>query len=338
MDPAKHPHQGIGISPPTPQKMDDGDNHDWDVLKQPANNPINKGVEHGINGRAITAAHPVNNPANSVNEAASIGPSTALVIASDPQKLSICDRMGSEVVTLVVGRDYRRKTYTIHKNLLRECGGMYDALCQDIGPGYDTVMLNNEDPDALKLFINYIYSEEIPAIPHDAPVTFQATLLVILVRFYVFIEKYHLSATVRDKVMDNIQDGFYMIQKFPELILTEGVCLHSAPGSMMRKFCAASLVYFLRSEAFVQNGSIPAFFAKYNDFLVDFLDAFRAYIPHQDPRVRHCRYKENCMECVRAGGSDYLTRFDGVTPCRFHVHTGAKDAAGEPICHLWRPA
>jgi hypothetical protein len=98
-------------------------------------------------------------------------------------------------------------------------------------------------------------------VPHDAPVISQATLLVILVRFYVFIEKYHLSAMVRDKVMDNIQDGFYMIQKFPELVLVEGVCLHSAPGSMMRKFCAASLVYFLRSEAYVQNGSIVSTFA-----------------------------------------------------------------------------
>lgn len=73
--------------------------------------------------------------------------------------------MGPDVVTLIVGEEPRRRKYTVHKNLLRECGGILETVCGDKGPGNDTVMLNNEDPDALKLFINLIYSNVIAGEP-----------------------------------------------------------------------------------------------------------------------------------------------------------------------------
>lgn len=86
--------------------------------------------------------------------------------------------------------------------------------------------------------------------------TVQASQLVILVRFYVFLERYQIIPEVRDKVMDNIQDGFYMIQKLPESSLIKGVYVNSGPGTMLRKFCAASLVYHIHSQDYVHDGSI----------------------------------------------------------------------------------
>lgn len=135
--------------------------------------------------------------------------------------------------------------------------------------------------------------------------------------------------------MDNIQDGFYMVQKFPEGPMIQAVYQHSGSDSKLRRFCAASMVYQLHSKNYVHDGVIPSLINTIDDLMVDFLEAIRSYVPRQDPRIRHCRGKEGCAECAINGGA-YLAELDGVKPCRFHVHPDVKVEEGEtPVCHLW---
>lgn len=69
--------------------------------------------------------------------------------------------MGSEVITLLIGEQPHAVPYTVHKNLLRDCGGIFKEMCDNTAPGA-TVALKTENPEVFKLFIDYIYSDKAP--------------------------------------------------------------------------------------------------------------------------------------------------------------------------------
>ncbi|PBP17317.1 hypothetical protein BUE80_DR011952 [Diplocarpon rosae] len=259
-------------------------------------------------------------------------PSSVLVLARKASKPSMSERMGSDVLTLIIGEESSKHHFTLHKNLLAECGGMFLEICNETTSG-QTVAFEAER-DAFKLFVDYLYSDNVPAVPFDGTAAVKAHKLLSLIKLYVFADISGLEPKIRDKIMDNIQDGFYMVREFPNGDLIYNVYKNSGENSKLRKFCAASLVYNIHDPNHVQDKSIAGLLTGNEALMADFLEAVRAYIPHQDPRVRHCRFKENCAECDRAG-SEYLNEADGVAPCSFHVHAEIKGEAGDPVCHLW---
>ncbi|CAL3961982.1 unnamed protein product [Diplocarpon coronariae] len=241
-------------------------------------------------------------------------------------------RMGSEVLTVIIGDESSKHYFTLHKNLLAECGGMFLDMCNETSSGQAVAF--EAEKDAFKLFVDYLYSDSIPAVPFDATATVKAHKLLSLIKLYVFAETSDLDSKIRDKIMDNIQDGFYMVREFPKGDLINNVYKNSGENSKLRKFCAASLVYNVHDPSCVQDKSIAGLLTGNEALMADFLEAVRTYAHRQDPRVRHCRFKENCAECARAG-SEYLDGADGVAPCNYHVHAEIKGEVGDPVCHLW---
>ncbi len=69
--------------------------------------------------------------------------------------------MGSEILTLLIGEQSNAVQYTVHKNLLRDCGGMFTEMCDNTAPGA-TVAFKAENPEVFNLFITYLYSDKVP--------------------------------------------------------------------------------------------------------------------------------------------------------------------------------
>jgi len=118
--------------------------------------------------------------------------------------------------------------------------------------------------------------------------------------------------------MDKIQDGFISIGKIPEPPLVQAIYENTRPSSQLRKFCAASLVYHLRSPDYIDNGNLQTLMTENRECMDDFMEAVRKLVPNQDPRVRDCQSSENCAEC--AGNGKRSEGKDGVWPCFFHLH------------------
>lgn len=245
-------------------------------------------------------------------------------------------RMGSEVITLIIGEAPEQKRYTIHKNLLRDCGGVFQDMCDKETTGRP-LTLKNERPEVFKLLVDYCYSSKTPQVPMSGSAPLRSDRLKKIVQLYALADKYQMHKDIRNRLMDNIQDGFISLDKFPEEPMIQSVYAHTHPESRLRKLCAAAMVYQLHDPRYIQDGIIPGLINRIDALMVDFLEAVREYVPRQDPRIRHCRGEPGCRECEGNNGA-YLGSLDGVHPCRFHVHAASFEAGSVVTenCHLWR--
>ncbi|KAH6709082.1 hypothetical protein BKA61DRAFT_677984 [Leptodontidium sp. MPI-SDFR-AT-0119] len=261
--------------------------------------------------------------------------SNQMVIAYEQPKLTLSRRLGYEVLTIVVGKEPRIEPFAVHKNMLRDLGGVFTQMCAE-SPSGTKVNLKNEDPEVFKLLIDYAYTEEIPHVSVWSNANEKAAQLRNLIQFYALADKFSLNLEVRNRTMDNIQDGFYIVGKLPEGPLVHAVYEHSDADSKLRNFCAATMAYHLHDENYVQDGVIPVLINSNEELMVDFLEAIRAYRHRQDPRIRHCKGNPLCVEC---DGSNHLEGKDGVHPCQFHIHDKFKNEDGEFVddpCYLWK--
>jgi hypothetical protein len=73
--------------------------------------------------------------------------------------------MGSEVVSLYIGEVPHQQVFTIHKNLLFGAGAVFEEMFSPkvlkVG---QKMVLKNEDPIAFKLFVEYLYSRQVPGM------------------------------------------------------------------------------------------------------------------------------------------------------------------------------
>ncbi|PVH85711.1 hypothetical protein DL98DRAFT_36737 [Cadophora sp. DSE1049] len=237
------------------------------------------------NDTLVTPVTPITPSPSSQNAANS---NNQLVLAYEQPKLSISRRLGYEIVTLVVGKDPTTEPFAVHKNILRDVGGVFAKMCEE-SPSGSKILLPEEDPEVIKLLIDYAYSDELPMVSVHSNEGERGVELRRLVQFYALVEKFNVNYEIRNKVMDNIQNGFYIVGKLPEGPLIQAVYDHSTSESKLRKFCAVSMVYLLHDPYYVQDGIIPSLINGNDDLMVDFLEAVRLYKHRQDPRIRHWR-------------------------------------------------
>ncbi|KAK0119332.1 hypothetical protein ONS95_008174 [Cadophora gregata] len=294
--------------------------------------PHQRQRQHG-NDTLVTPVTPTT-PSPSSQHASSSN-NNLMVVAYEQPKISISRRLGYEIVTLVVGKDPATEPFAVHKNILRDVGGMFVKMCEE-SPNGSNVRMPEEDPEVIKLLIDYAYSDELPMVSVFSTEGERGVELRRLVQFYALLDKFDVNHEIRNKVMDNIQNGFYIVGKLPEGPLIQAIYDHSRSESKLRKFCAVSMVYLLHDPYYVQDGFIPSLINSNDDLMVDFLEAVRLYKQRQDPRIRHCQGDPRCVEC---DGSNHLVGKDGVPPCHFHIHEKYENSAGifeDGPCYLWK--
>jgi len=111
------------------------------------------------------------------------------------------------------------------------------------------------------------------------------------------------------------------------------ICRNTQPGSVLRRFVAASLLFQLRSPDYVEDGKIIRLLKSNDDLLMSVLGGVRSLqATVRDPRVRDCMGDGECHKCLEGFNScaGKLKGKDGYWPCDFHSHT-VEDAG----CHLW---
>jgi hypothetical protein len=73
--------------------------------------------------------------------------------------------MGSEVVSLYIGEVPHQQVFTIHKNLLFGAGTVFEEMFYPkVLKAGQKMVLKNEDPIAFKLFVEYLYSRQVPGM------------------------------------------------------------------------------------------------------------------------------------------------------------------------------
>ena len=102
----------------------------------------------------------------------------------------------------------------------------------------------------------------------------QALRLKDLCQLYSLIDLLQVRFDIRNKVMDRIQDGFAVIDKFPEPQLIAAIYQHTSAVCPLRKFCAESILYSIYLETYIPSKEIPELM-KTNDFANDFIEAIR---------------------------------------------------------------
>ena len=248
--------------------------------------------------------------------------------------------MGSEVVSLYIGDGPHQQVFTIHKNLLFGAGAIFEEMFSPkiLKPGQKMV-LKNEDPIAFKLFVEFLYSRNAPAVTSAMTPGKQAIRVNHLCQLYAFLEKYQVKWEIRNKVMDRIQDGFAVLNMLPQPRMITSVYQHTPLTSPLRKFCAESMVYYLHSPEYVADGVIAELMQQ-KEFADEFLEGIRqakaAGQQNLDPRVRHCDKSMSCIEC--AGDFTMLEGKEGMFPCHFHKHAGLINGAeaNDESCYLWK--
>lgn len=131
--------------------------------------------------------------------------------------------MGSEVIAIVVGE--KDTIFNIHKNLIRATSAFfYDMFRVDPTPGL-RFALKEIDVAVFKLFIEFLYTKRVPAVSPSMTPQSQALRTKQLCQLYAFADQFHLNFEIRNKIMDRIQDGFLVMDKFPEPGLVRGMYL-----------------------------------------------------------------------------------------------------------------
>jgi hypothetical protein len=218
--------------------------------------------------------------------------------------------MGSEVVCIYIGLG--KAEFSIHKQLLLSAGQIFKAS--------ERVTLGKEDPAVFKLFVEFLYTNNVPNVHPSMSAPANDERLANLCKLYAFANKFRVVNRIANRIMDAIQDGFRFVNKLPDLHLVRTVYEHTMPGSKLRAFCIASILHALPARGDgVRPEAVTGFLGANKDALREFVLAVRRVeLLGRDPRVRDCEGARGCVEC-RAGERDRL----GSWPCRFHVHAGS---------------
>ncbi len=253
--------------------------------------------------------------------------------------------MGSEVVELYVGGEGQEVLYTVHKGLLGQSGGAFHNIASGrLAPTQRVVL--NEHPAVFKLFVEVLYSRRVPEVLTSAVTFDNSERLRNLCRLYAMVDRYQVKQGLRNMVMDKVQDGFLRLDRLPEPPLVKAIYSHTTAGSQLRKFCAASLVFSLRSLDYVDNGSLKKLIMTDEEVMEDFLEAVRKFSDNQDPRARHCHGDfGGCLACTKGSGHGSV---NGICPCYFHNHNQhqvkvgnndepepERDPFSDHGCYLW---
>ncbi|CAD6504544.1 BgTH12-00053 [Blumeria graminis f. sp. triticale] len=191
--------------------------------------------------------------------------------------------MGSEVVQVVIGPE--KKVFTIHKNLLMATGGAFvNSLELETHSKGRRITLSKESPEVFKHFVDMIYTRQVPAVLKTMNDDSKALRLQSLCRLYVMVELLELESTIRNQILDKIQDGFLLSNRLPEIPLIISIYRNTSEKSLLRKFVVACLVYQMRTKPEECIEIITKLFKASNDFINDFLKVCLSYVPCQDPR------------------------------------------------------
>ncbi|KAI6246204.1 hypothetical protein HI914_05853 [Erysiphe necator] len=218
---------------------------------------------------------------------------TTTNITSQDDRL-ISDDMGSEVVQLLVGAD--KKLFTIHRDLLLATG---DAFVKAFDPKKNTkgrITMSSKNPDVLKLFIDFIYTRHVPGITTSMSENSKIFRIRNLCQLYVFAEELDLQTVIRNQILDQIQDGFLLLDRFPDASLILSIYRNTSIMSQLRKFVAACLIYQVRSLK-IEIEAITELFKSNEDVIKDFLAMVHDFVPGQDPRIRNFEGHQDSPKC-----------------------------------------
>ncbi|POS86212.1 hypothetical protein EPUL_001948 [Erysiphe pulchra] len=194
----------------------------------------------------------------------------------------ICDDMGSDIVQILVGRE--KRLFTIHKDLLLATG---DAFVKAFDPKKNTkgrITMSSKSPDVVKLFIDFIYTRNVPAVTSIMSESSKFRRIRNLCQLFVFTEELDLLPIIRNQIFDKIQDGFLLLGKLPDTSLISSIYRNTSVTSHLRKFVAACLVYQVRNCINFEMDAIVDLFKSNEDIVKDFLTMVHYFIPDQDPR------------------------------------------------------
>ena len=229
--------------------------------------------------------------------------------------------MGSELVNVQVGAE--KLTFSVHKNLICNAGDHFMTMFTTPLKPNQIVSLSKAHPDAFKLFIDYLYSKRIPAVTRAMVLVKQGARLRELCQLYSFLESYDAKVIIRNKVMDAIQDGFAIMNKFPQYHLIKGIYSNTGPGSPLRSFCMACIIFPICHPDLKADESLRDLLKEHDQFFDHFITSLPALVNNKkDPRVRSCGGDEKCTEC---DGRDPPE--DGMWPCTFHIHGSVTDGS-----------
>ena len=222
--------------------------------------------------------------------------------------------------------------HRIHKALLLNSGEKFADLIEDVPLPQlhqlsgDVIGLPEIGSKTIKHFINYLYTKAIPTLdPVDTP---EAKIDKTKERIclYAFAEEYEVHTDFRNKIADEVQDGFLAIESISRSGIISHIYNATQLNSKIRRLAAFFLLHHLRSPGYTDDQSLVTFLDQNKEARDDFVDAVRFFEPGQDPRIRDCSGDAKCLECYHE--PRYLEGKVGVHPCQFHVHECIGDFKG----------
>jgi hypothetical protein len=143
--------------------------------------------------------------------------------------------------------------FNIHKNLIRRTSAYFFDMYKTEPPAGRRFALNDEDPQVFKLFVEFLYTQRVPAVSTTMSDGARALRTKQLCQLYAFADRFQVQFEIRNRIMDKIQDGFAVLDKFPEPGLVQGMC----PGRLSLGFKA---LLYLNSKLQSRSSSSSSFF------------------------------------------------------------------------------
>ena len=102
--------------------------------------------------------------------------------------------MGSDIVVVFVGPD--RQKMGIHKNLLCATSPSFAHAIESLLAEGKAINFSTESPMMFKLFVEFLYTKQVPRVRSSADLIDQADRLRNLCKMYTFTEKYAMHNEV----------------------------------------------------------------------------------------------------------------------------------------------
>jgi len=102
--------------------------------------------------------------------------------------------MGSEMIVVLVGPD--KQKIGIHKNLLCATSPSFASAIDAVLAERMQISFNTESPTMFKLFVEFLYTKQVPRVRANADPIVQANRLKDLCQMYIFTEKYSMNHEV----------------------------------------------------------------------------------------------------------------------------------------------
>lgn len=183
---------------------------------------------------------------------------------------------------MLVGAE--KKVFTVHRNLLVATG---DSFLHAFDPKKNPkgrITMSTKSADVFKLFVDMIYTRQVPAFTSTMSEESRTLRLKGLCELYVYAEELELKSVIKNQIFDRIQDGFYFLDKLPEVSLISLIYRNAPASSQLRKFMAACLVYQVRKDLDFEMDTFVELFKSNEEIIKDFLAMVHYFVPGQDPR------------------------------------------------------